>query len=230
MITHEIEVPKGKAGLIVGKGGKTVQRIQRNSLAEIESPEYGKNTFKLHGTVKQIRQAIDEMHEVLKNPGIDDQGMKDQECEICTVPVDKVGLVIGKQGHKILNIQDVTNTVIIAPAMGKEDFKIFGNMNNIKKAKELILQSIEIFHAPMSILLQQAKSETVSKLPTTLDESMPRPRYQSQIESLPTSLGMSPDAGLDRFNRNANRDENRDERVAKIVSAVLKEMEKSNKI
>ena len=226
MITHEIEVPKGKAGLIVGKGGKTVQRIQRNSLAEIESPEYGKNTFKLHGTVKQIRQAIDEMHEVLKNPGIDDQGMKDQECEICTVPVDKVGLVIGKQGHKILNIQDVTNTVIIAPAMGKEDFKIFGNMNNIKKAKELILQSIEIFHAPMSSLLQQAKSETVSKLPTTLDESMPRPRYQSQIESLPTSLGMSPDAGLDRFNRNANRDENRDERVAKIVSAVLKEMEK----
>ena len=97
MITHEIEVPKGKAGLIVGKGGKTVQR---NSLAEIESPEYGKNTFKLHGTVRQIRQAIDEMHEVLKNPGIDDQGTKDQECEICTVPVDKVGLVIGKQGHK----------------------------------------------------------------------------------------------------------------------------------
>ena len=226
MITHEIEVPKGKAGLIVGKGGKTVQRIQRNSLAEIESPEYGKNTFKLHGTVKQIRQAIDEMHEVLKNPGIDDQGMKDQECGICTVPVDKVGLVIGKQGHKILNIQDVTNTVIIAPAMGKEDFKIFGNMSNIKKAKELILQSIEIFHVQMSSLLQQAKSETVSKLPTTLDESMPRPRYQSQIESLPTSLGMSPDAGLDRFNRNANRDENRDERVAKIVSAVLKEMEK----
>ena len=166
MITHEIEVPKGKAGLIVGKGGKTVQRIQRNSLAEIESPEYGKNTFKLHGTVKQIRQAIDEMHEVLRNPGIDDQGTKDQECEICTVPVDKVGLVIGKQCHKILNIQDTTNTVIIAPAMGKEDFKIFGNMNNIKKAKELILQSIEIFHAPMSSLLQQAKSETVSKLPT----------------------------------------------------------------
>ena len=58
---------------------------------------------------------------------------------------------------------------------------------------------------------------------------MTRPRYQSQIESLPTSLGMSPDAGLDRFNRNANIDENRDERVAKIVSAVLKEMEKSNK-
>ena len=165
MITHEIEVPKGKAGLIVGKGGKTVQRIQRNSLAKIESPEYGKNTFKLHGTVKQIRQAIDEMHEVLKNPGIDDQGMKDQECEICTVPVDKVGLVIGKQGHKILNIQDVTNTVIIEPAMGKEDFKIFGNMNNIKKAKELILQSIEIFHAPMSSLLQQAKSETVNSQP-----------------------------------------------------------------
>ena len=55
-----------------------------------------------------------------------------------TIPAKYVGLIIGKQGNRIKEMQKESNTNLVTPAKGEGTFKIFGDKYNVKAVINLL--------------------------------------------------------------------------------------------
>jgi far upstream element-binding protein len=126
--TKKIDIPNGRVGVIIGKGGETIKYLQLQSGAKIQvtrdmdaDPNSHMRAVELMGTSEQIAKAEQLITEVLAEaesggsgvvsrrvtgqPGGSDQfSMK--------VPNNKVGLVIGKGGETIKSMQATTGARI----------------------------------------------------------------------------------------------------------------------
>ena len=62
----EIQVAPGKAGLVIGKGGKNIRDIREKTHTKIETPPDEKDTFVIYGTKENISAAMAEICKIVE--------------------------------------------------------------------------------------------------------------------------------------------------------------------
>ncbi|KAL5982855.1 hypothetical protein ACLOJK_016933 [Asimina triloba] len=161
--THKIEVPNNKVGVLIGKAGDTIRFLQFNSGARIQitrdadaDPYSSTRPVELIGTVESINKAEKLIKDVIAeadaggSPSLVARGFGaaqtgSEQIQI-QVPYEKVGLIIGKGGETIKNLQTKTGAriqVILQNLpegdMSKErTIRVTGTKDQIQNARELI--------------------------------------------------------------------------------------------
>ncbi|KAH6774208.1 KH domain-containing protein [Perilla frutescens var. hirtella] len=127
--SRRIEIPNGRVGVIIGKGGETIKYLQLQSGAKIQvtrdvdaDPSSTTRGVDLMGTADQIAKAEQLIQDVLseaeaggsgsgsRRMGGQPSGGADQF--VMKIPNNKVGLVIGKGGETIKSMQARTGARI----------------------------------------------------------------------------------------------------------------------
>ncbi|EXB66885.1 Far upstream element-binding protein 2 [Morus notabilis] len=163
--SKKIEIPNGRVGVIIGKGGETIKYLQLQSGAKIQvtrdmdadlnSPT---RMVELMGTPEQIAKAEQLITDVLAGAESGSQGMQTRrvggqsgsEQFVMKIPNNKVGLVIGKGGETIKNMQARTGARIqVIPlhlppgdASIERTLQIDGTSEQIETAKQLVNEVI----------------------------------------------------------------------------------------
>ncbi|KAL0323770.1 UNVERIFIED_CONTAM: Far upstream element-binding protein 2 [Sesamum calycinum] len=160
----KIEIPNGRVGVIIGKGGETIKYLQLQSGAKIQvtrdmdaDPNSATRGVELMGTPDQIAKAEQLINDVLSEADAGGSGVVSRrlagqpsgsEQFVMKVPNNKVGLVIGKGGETIRNMQAKTGARIqviplhLPPGdMSKErTVQIDGTSEQIEAAKQLVYE------------------------------------------------------------------------------------------
>ncbi|KAK4401213.1 Far upstream element-binding protein 2 [Sesamum angolense] len=164
--SKKIEIPNGRVGVIIGKGGETIKYLQLQSGAKIQvtrdmdaDPNSATRGVELMGTPDQIAKAEQLINDVLSEAEAGGSGIVSRrltgqpsgaEQFVMKIPNNKVGLVIGKGGETIKNMQARTGARIqviplhLPPGdMSKErTVQIDGTSEQIEAAKQLVEEVI----------------------------------------------------------------------------------------
>ncbi|KAL6524016.1 hypothetical protein OROMI_031111 [Orobanche minor] len=160
--SKKVEIPNVRVGVIIGKGGETIKYLQMQSGAKIQvtrdmdaDPNSSTRAVELMGTPDQIAKAEELINDVLSEADTGGSGIVSRrltgqasgaEQFVMKVPNNKVGLVIGKGGETIKNMQARTGARIqviplhLPPGdMSKErTVQIDGTSEQIEAAKQLV--------------------------------------------------------------------------------------------
>ncbi|KAK9065355.1 hypothetical protein SSX86_016738 [Deinandra increscens subsp. villosa] len=162
----KIDVPNGRVGVIIGKGGETIKYLQLQSGAKIQvtrdmdaDPNSLTRAVELSGTSEAIAKAEQLIKDVLAEAesggsGIVSRRLPGQqggaEQFVMQVPNNKVGLVIGKGGETIKSMQASSGARIqvipLHPPPGdtstERTVQIDGSSDQIEAAKQLVNEVI----------------------------------------------------------------------------------------
>eukprot|EP00736_Rhodelphis_marinus_P006273 Rmarinus@m.29986 len=158
-----MNIAKDDVGSVIGKGGETIKRIQMHTGARIQierlentSAEATERQVSIFGTEPQrniaaqmIQDAITIAHST-RAPIETAASAEGSETVVMQVPSTKVGVVIGRAGDTIKNLQlrsgariQVTPDSQAAPGATTRDVTICGPPNAIQTAKQLINEVVE---------------------------------------------------------------------------------------
>ncbi|KAF7817398.1 far upstream element-binding protein 1-like [Senna tora] len=163
--SKKIDIPNGRVGVIIGKGGETIKYLQTQSGAKIQvtrdmdaDPNSPTRMVELMGTPDQIATAEKLINEVLAEAEAGGSGIvarrltgqTGSEQFVMKIPNNKVGLVIGKGGETIKNMQAQTGARIqVIPlhlppgdTSTERTLQIDGTSEQIESAKQLVNQVI----------------------------------------------------------------------------------------
>ncbi|XP_022865388.1 far upstream element-binding protein 1 isoform X2 [Olea europaea var. sylvestris] len=117
----KIEIPNGRVGVIIGKGGETIKYLQLQSGAKIQvtrdmdaDPNSASRGVELMGTPEQVAKAEQLIKDVLAEADAGGSGVASLQSTglpsgaeqlVMKIPNNKVGLVIGKGGEAIKDMQ-----------------------------------------------------------------------------------------------------------------------------
>ncbi|XP_047967018.1 far upstream element-binding protein 2-like [Salvia hispanica] len=160
--SKKIDIPNGRVGVIIGKGGETIKYLQLQSGAKIQvtrdmdaDPNSTSRAVELTGTPDQIAKAEQLINDVLSEADAGGSGIVSRRLTgqqsgadqfVMMIPNNKVGLVIGKGGETIKSMQATTGARIqviplhLPPGdMSKErTVQIEGTSEQIEAAKQLV--------------------------------------------------------------------------------------------
>ncbi|XP_010542704.1 PREDICTED: far upstream element-binding protein 1 isoform X3 [Tarenaya hassleriana] len=172
--SRRMEVPSSKVGVLIGKGGDTIRYLQFNSGAKIQilrdaeaDPNSALRPVEIIGTIASIEKAEKLIHAVIAeaeaggSPALVARGLPatnaigvPEQIEI-KVPNDKVGLIIGRGGETIKNMQTRSGARIqLIPQHTEGDeskertVRISGDKRQIDIATEMIKDVM--FQSPRS--------------------------------------------------------------------------------
>ncbi|CAI9093652.1 OLC1v1029207C1 [Oldenlandia corymbosa var. corymbosa] len=162
--SKKIEIPNGRVGVIIGKGGETIKYLQLQSGAKIQvtrdmdaDPHSQTRGVELMGTPEQISKAESLIKDVLNEAeaggsGIVSRRVSGQQAGgdqfVMKVPNNKVGLVIGKGGETIKSMQNRTGARIQVIPLHlppgdtslERTVQIDGTPEQIEAAKQLVYE------------------------------------------------------------------------------------------
>lgn len=157
----QVMVPDRTVGLIIGRGGETIRDLQERSGCHINIVGENKSVngyrpVNLIGTASSQRYATDLILEIVES---DQKGISIKELhqrredphnkinDVIMVPGDAVGMIIGKGGETIREMQDRTGCKInVSPASGRDierEIGLIGTRNAIDAAKRAILDKVD---------------------------------------------------------------------------------------
>ncbi|XP_005992186.1 far upstream element-binding protein 3 isoform X2 [Latimeria chalumnae] len=156
VITEEYKVPDKMVGFIIGRGGEQISRIQLESGCKIQiAPDSNgmpERPCILTGAPESIEQAKRLLGQIIdrcrNGPGFHsdlDGGSSIQEV---LIPATKVGLVIGKGGETIKQLQERTGVKMIMiqdgpmPTGADKPLRITGDPFKVQQAREMVLEII----------------------------------------------------------------------------------------
>eukprot|EP01018_Ginkgo_biloba_P024934 Gb_31122 [translate_table: standard] len=165
--TRRIDVPNAKVGLIIGKGGETIKYLQHQSGAKIQvardaesDPSLSFRYVELTGTSEQISRAEQLVKDVIAEAdaggsstfaahGFGSVQSGGEQIQM-QVPNNKVGLIIGKGGETIKNLQSRSGArVQLIPlhlpegdTSTERTVQVTGNKQQIEAAQEMIKEVI----------------------------------------------------------------------------------------
>ncbi|KAJ1423449.1 K-like proteiny domain [Sesbania bispinosa] len=167
--SKKIDIPNGRVGVIIGKGGETIKYLQLQSGAKIQvtrdmdaDPNSPTRTVELTGTPEAIASAEKLINEVLAEAEAGGSGIVARRLTgqagsdefVMKIPNNKVGLIIGKGGEtiKICKLQlehefsICAITTRIKNSCGdtstERTLKIDGTPDQLESAKQLVNQII----------------------------------------------------------------------------------------
>ncbi|KAL3746846.1 hypothetical protein ACJRO7_015744 [Eucalyptus globulus] len=164
--SKKIDIPNGRVGVIIGKAGETIKYLQLQSGAKIQvtrdmdaDPNSPTRPVELMGTPEQIAKAEQLINDVLAEAEAGGSGIISKRVTgptgsadqfVMKIPNNKVGLVIGKGGETIKNMQARTGARIQVvplhlppgdPAIDRNLY-IDGTSEQIEAAKQLVNEVI----------------------------------------------------------------------------------------
>uniref|UniRef100_A0A8C0N646 Far upstream element binding protein 3 n=1 Tax=Canis lupus familiaris TaxID=9615 RepID=A0A8C0N646_CANLF len=121
VITEEFKVPDKMVGFIIGRGGEQISRIQAESGCKIqiasESSGIPERPCVLTGTPESIEQAKRLLGQIVdrcrNGPGFHNDIDGNSTIQEILIPASKVGLVIGKGGETIKQLQERTGVKMV---------------------------------------------------------------------------------------------------------------------
>lgn len=162
-ICEEYSVPDKLVGLVIGRGGEQLHRLQADTQCKVQiapdsngSPD---RTFTLVGSKESIERAKRSIDEILKrgsslgsdpsNPGAS-VVLQRSNCEIVEVkiPGNKCGLIIGKGGETIKRLSEQYGVKLVVvqdsstASSGDKPLRITGEPDKVAAAKAAILEML----------------------------------------------------------------------------------------
>ncbi|XP_073062735.1 uncharacterized protein [Primulina eburnea] len=165
IISRQMEVPNDKVGVLIGKAGDTIRSLQDNSGAKIQimkdaeaDPQSTTRPLELTGTLENIKRAENLIKAVIAeadaggSPSLVARGFNTvqaagggEQLEI-QVPIEKVGIIIGKGGETIRNLQTRSGARIqlIQQNLSEENqptertVRVSGNKKQIETATDMM--------------------------------------------------------------------------------------------
>uniref|UniRef100_A0A8B9EXY1 Far upstream element binding protein 3 n=2 Tax=Anser TaxID=8842 RepID=A0A8B9EXY1_ANSCY len=147
VITEEFKVPDKMVGFIIGRGGEQISRIQAESGCKIQIAP-GKSLFvcQVNGQAKRLLgQIVDRCR---NGPGFHNDVDGNSTIQEILIPASKVGLVIGKGGETIKQLQERTGVKMIMiqdgplPTGADKPLRITGDAFKVQQAREMVLEII----------------------------------------------------------------------------------------
>ncbi|KAJ2998543.1 hypothetical protein HDV02_004447 [Globomyces sp. JEL0801] len=140
--TVYVQVPLDRVGLVIGKGGETIQLLQERSGAKMnvvkdgeDDPRSNYRTVVVSGPQSCIKHAQELIHEIVQGGTFTGQFGVGGNSETIMI-----GLIIGKGGETIKTIQKACQVKLTIDANGDVDGErpvtISGTLENIAMAKE----------------------------------------------------------------------------------------------
>lgn len=183
----ELRVPNNMVGLVIGKGGDNILRIQSQLSVRVQiakesemKPGETLRSIVIKGDPMNVNEAkarIDDIidgHLAKQNPTGSSAIVLDNAFVVkLPVPNDKVGIIIGKNGATIKTIQEKTNAVIKIPQGPDEDNPQIRTISIGGDTKDSVdAAQMEIF---MTLQLQQqnalqAYNSTASSMPLAVPD------------------------------------------------------------
>lgn len=163
----ELRVPNNMVGLIIGRGGENILRIQSQLNVNVQiakesemKPGETLRSIVIKGQQDNVQEAKKRIDEIIaqqnqkQSGGLSGTAMKDLDTKYVLklpVPNDKVGIIIGKGGMNIKSIQEKTKTTVQIPQIPDEDnpntrtILIGGDIqDSIYQARDEILLTIQM--------------------------------------------------------------------------------------
>ncbi|GAB1286210.1 Far upstream element (FUSE)-binding protein 3 [Apodemus speciosus] len=156
VITEEFKVPDKMVGFIIGRGGEQISRIQAESGCKIqiasESSGIPERPCVLTGTPESIEQAKRLLGQIVdrcrNGPGFHNDIDGNSTIQELLIPASKVGLVIGKGGETIKQLQERTGVKMVMiqdgplPTGADKPLRITGDPFKVQQAREMVLEII----------------------------------------------------------------------------------------
>uniref|UniRef100_A0A667ZMV7 KH-type splicing regulatory protein n=1 Tax=Myripristis murdjan TaxID=586833 RepID=A0A667ZMV7_9TELE len=153
-MTEEYRVPDGMVGLIIGRGGEQINKIQQDSGCKVQiAPDSGglpERSVSLTGTADAIQKAKRFLDEIVSrgrgtppsfHESTNGQAGSMQEM---IIPAGKAGLIIGKGGETIKQLQERAGVKMILIQDGSQPpnidkpLRIIGDPYKVQQAKEMV--------------------------------------------------------------------------------------------
>ncbi|XP_040262717.1 far upstream element-binding protein 1 isoform X5 [Bufo bufo] len=155
VLTEEYKVPDGMVGFIIGRGGEQISRIQQDSGCKIQiAPDSGgmpDRSCMLTGSPDSVQAAKRLLDQIVEkgrpSPYHHGDGPGNSVQEIM-IPASKAGLVIGKGGETIKQLQERTGVKMVMIQDGPQNtgadkpLRITGDPYKVQQAKDMVLELI----------------------------------------------------------------------------------------
>lgn len=142
-ITVEVIVPAHRAGLVIGHHGESLKRIEKLSQCKVQFDQQFSSEHERKIIIVGIPEDIEEAKRLIKEK-VDDPMSRFPTIQVI-VPQGRVGLVIGKGGETIRELQEKSGAKItVQPETNIESYSterivnVTGDEESIRRAKELI--------------------------------------------------------------------------------------------
>uniref|UniRef100_A0A3B5AX09 Far upstream element-binding protein 3-like n=1 Tax=Stegastes partitus TaxID=144197 RepID=A0A3B5AX09_9TELE len=156
LTTEDFKVPDKMVGFIIGKGGEQISRIQLESGCKIQIASDSGGMLDrpctLTGSPENIEQAKRLLSEIVEQcrygPGFHNEMDGNSSIQQILIPANKVGLVIGKGGETIKQLQERTGVQMIMiqddpmPTGADKPLRITGDPHKVQQARELVVKLI----------------------------------------------------------------------------------------
>uniref|UniRef100_A0A3Q3D1G9 Far upstream element-binding protein 3-like n=1 Tax=Hippocampus comes TaxID=109280 RepID=A0A3Q3D1G9_HIPCM len=156
VLTEDYKVPDRMVGFIIGRGGEQITRIQLESGCKIQIAADGGGLLErpcsLTGTPECIEQAKRLLVQIVdrcrNGPGFHGDGEGGALVQEMLIPASKVGLVIGRGGETIKQLQERAGVKMMMiqdgpmPTGADKPLRISGDPYKVQAAKELVLEVI----------------------------------------------------------------------------------------
>ncbi|KAJ8379729.1 hypothetical protein SKAU_G00005070 [Synaphobranchus kaupii] len=186
IMTEEYKVPDKMVGFIIGRGGEQITRIQLESGCKIQiaadSGGMMDRPCTLTGSPENIEQAKRLLGQIVdrcrNGPGFHSDLDGNSAVQEILIPASKVGLVIGKGGDTIKQLQERTGVKMIMiqdgpmPTGADKPLRITGDPYKVQQARELV---VEIIREKDQGDFRLGRSDFASRLGgSSLDVAVPR--------------------------------------------------------
>ncbi|KAI2665116.1 Far upstream element-binding protein 3 [Labeo rohita] len=179
IITEDFKVPDKMVGFIIGRGGEQITRIQLESNCKIQiaadSGGMMDRPCTLTGTPESIEQAKRLLGQIVdrcrNGPGFHNQMDGNSAVQEILIPASKVGLVIGKGGDTIKQLQMIMIQDDPMPTGSDKPLRITGDPYKVQQARELV---VEIIRDKDQGDFRSGRSDFGSRLGSSIDVAVPR--------------------------------------------------------
>ncbi|XP_026216455.1 far upstream element-binding protein 2 [Anabas testudineus] len=144
---EEYRVPDGMVGLIIGRGGEQINKIQQDSGCKVQiahdSAGLPERSISLTGTPDAIERAKALIDDVVSRGHESSNGQAGSMQEMI-IPAGKAGLIIGKGGETIKQLQERAGVKMILIQDGSQPpnidkpLRIIGDPYKVQQAKEMV--------------------------------------------------------------------------------------------
>ncbi|KAG8555317.1 hypothetical protein GDO81_017668 [Engystomops pustulosus] len=155
VLSEEYKVPDGMVGFIIGRGGEQISRIQQESGCKIQiAPDSGgmpDRSCTLTGSPDSVQEAKRLLDQIVEKgrptPYHHGDGPGNTVQEIM-IPASKAGLVIGKGGETIKQLQERAGVKMVMIQDGPQNtgadkpLRITGDPYKVQQAKDMVLELI----------------------------------------------------------------------------------------
>lgn len=146
-VTEEYSVPDGMVGLIIGRGGEQINKIQQDSGCKVQiahdSAGLSERSVSLTGSPDAVQRAKMLIDDIVSRGHESTNGQSGSMQEMI-IPAGKAGLIIGKGGETIKQLQERAGVKMILIQDGSQPpnvdkpLRIIGDPYKVQQAKEMV--------------------------------------------------------------------------------------------